>query len=909
MVRFEGCRMRGFLMFCWFFDVLLFSAAKPPLEPEEIERLNKLFNLRKPELDLVAEREVEANFENQKKKLYTQRAPGQHAEAFLGESVVLESRDSSGKVVKKTVPMPRSKADVYDFLQAQEGPRDIFRSREDRAAADALTMCPEHAFLAEIPAETRKQWFGGFRLEFVEDADQEAVTASWSSGEPVFSMDDFPSIQLDLEASRKELLRDQGGVEAKVQLLCAAMGLSVSPGINDFSIKACVQAYLLFDPSLCVVDFVDDLRGTSRGAETSFRKVYLGMQKLRFFILRLGIVLHDFRPEKLDKMIFPTRAIDWIGFAVDSVAMTVSIDKERLVKTIASVDNYIRACQETHLTTAKELASIVGKLNFLVFIVRLGRRCLRTSCDALGASGAILVLQWTRGRKKFNPSIHVSKSMIEDWEWWIKVLRSDPRLPILLTDKGQAYLFTPELLDYPDVFKDMKASDVAIVTTDASRLGWGFSIDDDTSRGFAPWEFDGAKKSSNFRELFTVQKVLESGENFGGRRFLFLRADNTTARHYVNAGSGKYPDLAKIAGDIIQVCLSKGLVLIASHIAGKANVIADALSRLWLNSTITDANPNKRLNPRALNAVQKRMGLKITFDMLCSRGGVNSLTGNDYYDYRLNAFSVTAEETGEAFGHVLWWHPSLDMLQVTAKHLITFMTRAVDERVMALAEIAIQKARQKREEQILKKTKRKLKLAWAMHKARKNVFTEIRNNSASFDGADLADGDALAAGDDAIPIAENKQAAAPRTGTGGSANGNDGVLAPGAVLVRREEAVDEKDSKSNSRNAADGGHFQNNRDRGVAFDDYIGDAPPKIPKTTKIMKDAARKMEEILNRPASAGPGTSYWHNDEVMLSLKVKLKQRDLRKQKPDEVENADANRNHRARPWRWDDQRDEGK
>lgn len=772
--------MRGLFGFC-LFDVLLFSAAKPPLEPEEIERLNKLFNLRQPELDLEAEREVDAYFSAQRKKLFTQKAPGQYAEAFLGETVKLESRDSSGATVKKTVPMPHSKADVFEFLQAQEGPRDIFRSREDRAAADALTMDPEYCFLAEIPVETRQQWFGGFRLEFVEDADQEQVVASWSSGKPVFSMDDFPSIQLDLEASRKELLRivqigkairwdnlavlppgfsvapanlivrdhrnryvndwtiaglnprlrpwdtnygsmyqlialvvvgaffwgldisdsffhwmlhpsvrrlfginlpTADGVEAKVQLLFAAMGLSVSPGINDFSIKACVQAFLRFDPSLCVVDFVDDLRGTSRGAEKSFKKVYLGMQKFRYFIRRLGIVLHDFRPEKLDKMIFPTRCIDWIGFAVDSVAMTVSVDKERLVKTITALDNYVRACQVSHLTTAKELASIVGKLNFLVFIVRLGRRCLRSSYDALGASGAIL--QWTRGRKSFNPSVHVSKGMIEDWEWWLKVLRSDPRLPILLTDKGQAYLFTPELLDWPDVFNDMKASDVAIVTTDASRLGWGYSVDDDTSRGFAPWEFDGAKKSSNFRELLTVQKVLESDEKFGGRRFLFLRTDNTTTRHYVNAGSGKFPDLAKIAGDIISICLARGLVLIASHIAGKANVIADALSRLWLSSTITDPNPNKRLNPRVLNAVQKRIGLRITFDMLCSRGGVNSLTGDDYYDYRLNAFTVTADDTGEAFGHVLWWHPSLDMLQVTVKHLISFMTKGLDERIMAL---------------------------------------------------------------------------------------------------------------------------------------------------------------------------------------------------------------------------------
>eukprot|EP00392_Amoebophrya_sp_AT5.2_P009175 g9203.t1 len=87
--------------------------------------------------------------------------------------------------------MPRSKAEVFSFLQAQDGPQDAYRLREDRATAEAMSMCPEHAFLAEVPLETRKLWFGGFRLQFVEQEDRDAVIASWREDRPVFTMDDF----------------------------------------------------------------------------------------------------------------------------------------------------------------------------------------------------------------------------------------------------------------------------------------------------------------------------------------------------------------------------------------------------------------------------------------------------------------------------------------------------------------------------------------------------------------------------------------------------------------------------------------------------------------------------------------------------------------------------------------------
>lgn len=131
-------------------------------------------------------------------------------------------------------------------------------------------------------------------------------------------------------------------------------------------------------------------------------------------------------------------------------------------------------------------------------------------------------------------------------QWRLRTLRLGPKMPILVTRTGQAYVFTPELLDQPDAFSQMKPEDIAGVTTDANRLGWGFTVDDDVARRAGEWELEGGK-NSNFRELLTVQRVVEEVKKdsscVGGRKFLFIRTDNTCARHYVNAGTGRRADL------------------------------------------------------------------------------------------------------------------------------------------------------------------------------------------------------------------------------------------------------------------------------------------------------------------------------------------------------------------------------
>ncbi|CAD7951919.1 unnamed protein product, partial [Amoebophrya sp. A25] len=118
-----------------------------------------------------------------------------------------------------------------------------------------------------------------------------------------------------------------------------------------------------------------------------------------------------------------------------------------------------------------------------------------------------------------------------------------------------------------------------------------------------------------------------------------------------------------------------------------------------------------------------------------------------------------------------------------------------------------------REEQRLKKTKKKLKLAWAMHKARRQVFTEMM---------------------------------------GGTGEGQ----------PQEQNSTTSAKTKCEQEGEADG---NNHEDR---MNSYIGKPPPKIPKTTEQLKSITptlvhwtnvmtNRNKAVLEQTTSTGTTTS----------------------------------------------------
>ena len=85
----------------------------------------------------------------------------------------------------------------------------------------------------------------------------------------------------------------------------------------------------------------------------------------------------------------------------------------------------------------------------------------------------------------------------------------------------------------------------------------------------------------NFKELWTISKRLvpDLAHTWAGRRIL-VRCDNTTAVPYLNSRRGQMPKLLKLLDGLEELEKRYKFGLVAVHIRGKDNVIADAGSHM-----------------------------------------------------------------------------------------------------------------------------------------------------------------------------------------------------------------------------------------------------------------------------------------------------------------------------------------
>ncbi|PIK42864.1 putative TBC1 domain family member 2A [Apostichopus japonicus] len=116
------------------------------------------------------------------------------------------------------------------------------------------------------------------------------------------------------------------------------------------------------------------------------------------------------------------------------------------------------------------------------------------------------------------------------------------------------------------------------VTTDASLSGWGAHWGNRTAWG--TWSVQEQYLHINVLEMLAVQRALEAFHTQVRNTRVTIFSDNTTVVAYINRQGGTRSDkLCRLAWEVLTTASDSGMVLRASHIAGKDNVMADALSR------------------------------------------------------------------------------------------------------------------------------------------------------------------------------------------------------------------------------------------------------------------------------------------------------------------------------------------
>ena len=118
----------------------------------------------------------------------------------------------------------------------------------------------------------------------------------------------------------------------------------------------------------------------------------------------------------------------------------------------------------------------------------------------------------------------------------------------------------------------------AEIFTDASHLGWGAHMSGHHVSGV--WEDDISSSHINSLELMAVFRALKSLAHHLPSGHIRVRSDNSTVIAYLNHQGGTVSfSLSSLAEELLEWCHARGISLTAVHVQGKANILADLLSR------------------------------------------------------------------------------------------------------------------------------------------------------------------------------------------------------------------------------------------------------------------------------------------------------------------------------------------
>ena len=116
--------------------------------------------------------------------------------------------------------------------------------------------------------------------------------------------------------------------------------------------------------------------------------------------------------------------------------------------------------------------------------------------------------------------------------------------------------------------------------TDASGA-WGFGAFYGAEQRWiqGQWSCEDKEKSIEFKELYAIVAACATWGHHWSSRRIQLHCDNEAVVACVRSGTSRAPHLMPLLRCLVMLCARMNFVLSAKHVAGRSNVIADALSR------------------------------------------------------------------------------------------------------------------------------------------------------------------------------------------------------------------------------------------------------------------------------------------------------------------------------------------
>jgi hypothetical protein len=262
----------------------------------------------------------------------------------------------------------------------------------------------------------------------------------------------------------------------------------------------------------------------------------------------------------------PTQNLEFLGFQIESVDMRLTLPQDK-------IDDIQKRCQklvESETTSVRKLAKVIGKLTASAQAVLSAplhyRKLQMTKTKAL-----------MRGYQSYESVVILTDDCKRELSWWINQLQEC---------NGKA-IMSPQ----PDL----------VITTDASKIGWGGEVNGMKTQG--QWSLEESKLHINILEMRAAEFVVKAFTKDLEQIHCHIRLDNSSCVAQINKmGGTRSIPLFEALNRLWTYCLSKRITLTAEHIPGCTNLIADEQSRVFKDSS------NWQLNPGVFQEVQRTWG-------------------------------------------------------------------------------------------------------------------------------------------------------------------------------------------------------------------------------------------------------------------------------------------------------------
>ena len=270
-------------------------------------------------------------------------------------------------------------------------------------------------------------------------------------------------------------------------------------------------------------------------------------------------------PLAAHKTMGPCTELEYLGIILDSNKLQARLPSEKVVRML----DILSSLENKKSCTKRELLQLLGHLNFAARVIPPGR------------SFVSYLLKIAHSVKQLSYHVHLNEECREDISMWKLFLQHWNGVSMFHDNQRTV------------------AADMQLFTDASSTLGFGgyflgqwFSSKWPTH---LPVEED-VEVSMAFRELYPiVVAAMLWGQNWNRKRILFY-CDNLGTVQIIRKGRSKSPPVMLLMRQLTWCAVRNNFCVYAEHLPGKANKIADALSRFEIK-TFRELAPEAALKP------------------------------------------------------------------------------------------------------------------------------------------------------------------------------------------------------------------------------------------------------------------------------------------------------------------------